>query len=77
MRTHGATACLQSEFLLTLPMLHGSIRTISRHTEFSGEMNHYTYIQTPTGCQSAPAPRFALAADRWVVKRALSGRRTD
>ena len=40
-------------------------------------MNAQTYIQMPTGCFSAAAPRFPLGSDRWVSKRALPGRRTD
>ena len=40
-------------------------------------MNAQTYIQMPTGCLSAPAPRFVLGSDRWEAKRALLGRRTD
>jgi len=41
-------------------------------------MNQSIHIHMPTGCASAPAPRFALGTDRWVVeKRALSGKRTD
>ena len=64
--------------LLTRSMLHGSIRSSHlRYTESSRDMNQHIYIQTPHGCSSMPAPRIALGTDRWVVKRALSGRRTD
>ena len=63
---------------LTLLLLHGSIRSSQRgKTESSRDMSQHIYIQTPHGCSSMPAPRFALGTDRWVVKRALSGRRTD
>jgi len=39
-------------------------------------MNERNHIQLPTGCPSAPVSRFA-GANRWVAKRALSGRPTD
>ena len=63
---------------LTLVLLHGSIRSSHRgKTESSRDMSQHIYIQTPHGCSSMPAPRFSLGTDRWAIKRALSGRRTD
>jgi hypothetical protein len=39
-------------------------------------MSQQLHICTPTGPRE-PAPRFMPGSDRWVAKRALSGRRTD
>jgi hypothetical protein len=58
-------------------MLHGSIRPSFVVTGVVEEMNHTTHIQMPFGRHSAPASCFLQGTDRWVAKRALSGRRTD
>jgi hypothetical protein len=41
------------------------------------EMNQSTHIQMLFGRQGEPASCFLQGTDRWVAKRALSGRRTD